>query len=163
MSSEGEISERSRSPCRLLNVVERLHGPSLLGMAPPTLPPRPHPCSRPHRKSGSRGSSEGHELKLPFALPLGHPDGVGGMLRLHYAHRQSVVSRVDGVRHDLAGREGETGQGKLAQEPPLLQPITLKDPFDWRRVWGEWGQIQLVMGEGGGVDWLNGQKWILIG
>lgn len=90
-------------------------------------------------------------MKLPFALPLGHPDRVGGVLRLRHAHRQSVVSRVDGVRHDLAGREGETGQGKLAKEPALLQPITLQVPFDWRRVWGEWGQIELVMV--GGVVW----------
>lgn len=156
MLSKRGFSEHSRSPWA---VFFSLAPPFSIWLLPLSLPPSP--CSRPHCKSGS---SEGHELKLPLALPLGHPDGVGGVLRLRYAHRQSVVSGVvDVVRHDLAGREGETGQGTLAKEPPLPQPITLWNPSDWRRGFFLGGESGDKFDWLQGGDWLNGQGWILTG
>lgn len=57
-------------------------------------------------------SSEGHELKLPFSLPVGHPHGIGGMLgHLHDADRQRLMSLVNRVSHYLAG--GGRRQGEL--------------------------------------------------
>lgn len=66
-------------------------------------------------------SSERHELKLPFGLPFGHPDRVGGVLRhLHDADgERRLISLVDMVSHYLSRGEGKEGrqqqEGKLAR------------------------------------------------
>lgn len=76
-----------------------------------SLPPTPAPSAL----SGG-ASSEGHELKLPLGLPVGHPDRVGGVLRhLHDADgERRLISLVDMVSHYLSkggkGRKGDNNK-----------------------------------------------------
>lgn len=78
--------------------------PSCLSLPPPTITTT--------TASALWRSSEGHELKLPLGLPLGHPHRVGGVLRhLHDADGERLISLVDMVSHYLAGEGRETTRG----------------------------------------------------
>lgn len=98
------------------------HRPVYFPSPPPLLPPPPSffPPSPSLLPPSARCSSEGHELKLPFGLPLRHPHGVGGVLRhLHDADRERLISLVDMVSHYLAGgRENTRG---ASTQPVLLR------------------------------------------
>lgn len=113
--------------CRLKS--ETLHPlfPPLLFPLPTSLFPSPPPC---------RCSSEGHELELAFTRPLGHPDGVGGVLRLHGRRLWHYLSREGGRKQD---RGAST---RAANHPPGA--FWLEDRWEGSWAWMDWGWSWLV-------------------
>lgn len=109
----------SRRPC-----IPRLFFPFPL---PTSLFPSPPPC---------RCSSEGHELELAFTRPLGHPDGVGGMLRLRGRRVWHYLSREGGRKQD---RGAST---RAANHPPGA--FWLEDRWEGNWAWMDWGWSWLV-------------------
>lgn len=83
-----------------------------------------------------RCSSEGHELELAFARPLGHPDGVGGVLRLRGHRVWHYLSREGGRKQD---RGAST---RAANHPPGA--FWLEDRWERGWAWMDWGWSWLV-------------------
>lgn len=111
--------------CRLKS--ETLHPPFFSFLLPTSLFPSPPPC---------RCSSEGHELELAFTRPLGHPDRVGGVLRLRGHRVWHYLSREGGRKQD---RGAST---RAANHPPGA--FWLEERWEGGRVWMDWGWSWLV-------------------